>query len=230
MELTSLDAGLRTDALRDVWDFAVGGPGKQTRARLLTCAEAVARGGIGDPDPRLDSAIAGVELFHLATLAHDDVMDGSRLRRGVLSLPARFGVQMAAAGGGLFFGRALTLFARCGADALVIATETVERLCEAGDESLMKKPRGTDLANGNYSLAVIYALEEAPELLDVLIGGAAMETVMRLVLDTDGIARARADARRWIDDAKDAVRVLPAADGLLAIADEELERLAGVQA
>lgn len=289
---------LRTNALVEVWDFAVAGPSKQTRSRLLLAAEETARGGLGSPDPRIESAAAAVELFHLASLPHDDLMDDSEVRRGVQSLPARFGAPLAAAGGGLFIGRALTLFAACGEKALAIAAETIERMCDgqmlelrdrydtgrepdrcleairgktagmfwlaaklgamlgggntatqtriaqyglalgvgyqiiddvldiAGAESLTGKPHGNDLHNGNYTLVVIYALEEDPELRNLLERDeTATEALVQRILHTTAISRASADARRWIDDAKDAVRGLAASSGLLAVADAELARL-----
>jgi geranylgeranyl pyrophosphate synthase len=302
MELASLDADLRTCALEDVWHYAVRGPSKKTRSKVLFAAEAAARGGGGDPDPRVDLAAAAVEMFHLASLPHDDLMDGSEVRRGVESIPTRFGAPLAAAAGGLFIGRALTLFAQCGEEAVAVAAETTERMCEgqmlelrdrydtgrtatrcldtikgktagmfwlaaklgailassgeatqgrleqyglalgvgfqliddlldiAGDERLTGKPRGTDLRNGNYTLAVIYALEEASDLLDLLQSDAAAEAVGWRIRQTNAIARAGVDARRWIDEAKDAVRSLRGAGPLLGIADVELERLAAVHA
>jgi heptaprenyl diphosphate synthase len=297
MELTSLDAGLRTDALKDVWNYAVGGPSKQTRSRVLLSTEAAARGGQGEQHAHIDIAAAAVEMFHLATLPHDDVMDESKIRRGVVSLPARYGAPLAAAAGGLFFGRALTLFARCGQDAVAIAVKTAERLCEGqmlelrdrydnsrtptrcleaiegktagmfrlaaelgamlggadcavqrqlghygmalgvgfqiiddilditGDEQLLGKPRGTDLYNGNYTLPVIYALEDRPELISLLRDDGAAATVVNQILETEAIARASSDARAWISQAKDSVQALPEARGLLMIADAELGRL-----
>jgi geranylgeranyl pyrophosphate synthase len=129
MKLANLDAELRTDVLEEVWSYAVGGSSKQTRSKVLLSAEATARAGRGDACARTDIAAAAVEMFHLATLPHDDVIDDSSLRRGVASLPARYGAPLAAAAGGLFFGRALRLFARCGQDAVEIAVEATGRVC-----------------------------------------------------------------------------------------------------
>ncbi len=129
MKLASLDSELQTDVLDGVWSYAVGGSSKQTRSKVLMSAEAAARAGRGDACARTDIAAAAVEMFHLATLPHDDVIDDSSLRRGEESLPARYGAPLAAAAGGLFFGRALTLFARCGQDAVEIAVEATGRVC-----------------------------------------------------------------------------------------------------
>jgi geranylgeranyl pyrophosphate synthase len=57
-------------------------------------------------------------------------MDDADFRRGVASVPARFGAPLAGAAGGLFCGRALTLFARCGQDAVMLAVKTAECLYE----------------------------------------------------------------------------------------------------
>lgn len=130
VQLASLDAELRTDALKDVWGYAVRGASKQTRTKVLLAASSAARGGVGKPDACIDIAAAAVELVHLATLQHDDIMDDASVRRGVSSIPARYGAPLAGAAGGLFCGRALTLFARCGPGTVALAVKTAERLYE----------------------------------------------------------------------------------------------------
>lgn len=66
--------------------------GKHIRAvSLLTCA-------IGENDLIKEDAIklaASVELLHLATLVHDDVIDNAEIRRGELSLQKKYGKRTA---------------------------------------------------------------------------------------------------------------------------------------
>ena len=89
----------------------------------------------------------------------------------------------------------------------------------------MGKPHGNDLRNGNYTLPVIYALEERPELAELLQEEAPVELVIGPICDSRAIRRASTEARRWIEKAKDAVHWLAAARGLLEIADAEFGAL-----
>jgi geranylgeranyl pyrophosphate synthase len=76
--------------------------GKRLRP-LLVCLAA------GVPPPETDGlvhAAAAVELVHGATLVHDDVLDGSGLRRGRPTVLAAGGRRMATATGDLLFSRA----------------------------------------------------------------------------------------------------------------------------
>ncbi|KAF7337610.1 hypothetical protein MSAN_02234300 [Mycena sanguinolenta] len=55
-----------------------------------------------------------VEMIHVASLLHDDVIDASDLRRGVPSAPAAFGNKLSVLGGDFLLGRASTALARLG--------------------------------------------------------------------------------------------------------------------
>ena len=80
---SGLEPGLRTNGLTDLWDYAMRSPSKQTRSKVLLAAELAARGGNGAPDPRTAIAVQAVETLHLASLAHDDVVDAGDMRRGL---------------------------------------------------------------------------------------------------------------------------------------------------
>jgi len=54
-------------------------------------------------------AAAAIELLHVASLAHDDVIDDSDLRRGEASAPSRWGNQMAVLVGDYAFARSMKL-------------------------------------------------------------------------------------------------------------------------
>ena len=70
-----------------------------------------------------------VELTHLATLYHDDVMDEAPLRRGAPSANARWDNTVAILTGDFLFARASDLLADLGAEAVRIQARTFERLC-----------------------------------------------------------------------------------------------------
>jgi geranylgeranyl pyrophosphate synthase len=74
--------------------------GKRLRPILVfLCAD-------GDSDERLVAAAAAVEMLHMATLVHDDVLDSAALRRGRPTVFAQGGRLAATATGDLLFSRA----------------------------------------------------------------------------------------------------------------------------
>ena len=79
------------------------------------------------PDPeswQVTVAGAVVELVHLATLYHDDVMDEAQVRRGAPSANARWGNSIAILAGDYLFATASRLVAQLGPDAVRIIAET----------------------------------------------------------------------------------------------------------
>ncbi|SDN08356.1 heptaprenyl diphosphate synthase [Streptomyces sp. cf386] len=69
-----------------------------------------------------------VELTHLATLYHDDVMDEATVRRGVDSANARWGNSVAVLTGDFLFARASHILADLGPEAVRVQAEAFERL------------------------------------------------------------------------------------------------------
>ncbi|MEU2667659.1 polyprenyl synthetase family protein [Streptomyces sp. NPDC007164] len=83
----------------------------------------------GDPDaPGVVPAAVVVELTHLATLYHDDVMDEADVRRGVDSANSRWGNSVAVLTGDFVFARASHILADLGPEAVRIQAEAFERL------------------------------------------------------------------------------------------------------
>ena len=75
-----------------------------------------------------DSAVA-VELTHLASLYHDDVMDEAPMRRGVESAQLAFGNTVAILAGDILFSRASTIVAGLGPRSVELHATMFERLC-----------------------------------------------------------------------------------------------------
>jgi heptaprenyl diphosphate synthase len=86
--------------------------------------------GVGPrPDnPDIAVAAAVVELVHLATLYHDDVMDEAEVRRGAKSANARWDNSIAILTGDFLFAHASRLVADLGPDAVRIIAETFAEL------------------------------------------------------------------------------------------------------
>jgi heptaprenyl diphosphate synthase len=100
--------------------------GKRFRAMLVLLA---AR--FGDSrDKRIVPAAVAIELTHLATLFHDDVMDEASIRRGHASANSQFGNSVAILAGDYLFARASRILADLGPDAIRIQAETFGRLVD----------------------------------------------------------------------------------------------------
>ena len=98
--------------------------GKRFRAMLVLLA---AR--FGDSrDKRVVPAAVAIELTHLATLFHDDVMDEATMRRGHPSANSMFGNSVAILAGDYLFARASRILADLGPEAIRIQAETFSRL------------------------------------------------------------------------------------------------------
>ncbi|GAA2921966.1 polyprenyl synthetase family protein [Streptomyces thioluteus] len=98
--------------------------GKRFRPLLVTLAAQ-----FGDPyAPGVAPSAVVVELTHLATLYHDDVMDEADIRRGAPSANARWGNSVAVLTGDFLFSRASQILADLGPEAVRIQAEAFERL------------------------------------------------------------------------------------------------------
>jgi len=87
--------------------YALTNQGKQLRPALV----ALSNGVFGKPDERLVTLAVIVEMIHLATLVHDDIMDEARIRRRRPTLAANWGNQISVLLGDSLFAHALKLTA-----------------------------------------------------------------------------------------------------------------------
>jgi len=98
----------------------------------------------GDPaSPEVVPAANVVELTHLATLYHDDVMDEAAVRRGAPSANSRWGNSVAILVGDYLFARAADIAASLGPEAVHLQARTFARLVH-GQIAETVGPRGSD--------------------------------------------------------------------------------------
>ncbi|MEP7160376.1 MAG: polyprenyl synthetase family protein [Dermatophilaceae bacterium] len=114
--------------------------GKRFRP-MLTLLAAHVGSGVNDD---VVAAAAAVELTHLASLYHDDVMDEASIRRGVPSVNAAYGNSTAILVGDLLFGTASSIVADLGPEAVKIQAETFVRLCAGQIRDDRPCPAGVD--------------------------------------------------------------------------------------
>ena len=114
--------------------------GKRFRPLLTLLAAELGTGA----DERVVAAAAGVELTHLASLYHDDVMDEADVRRGAPSANALYGNSTAILVGDLLFGTASDIVADLGPEAVKIQAQTFVRLCSGQIRDDRPAPEGVD--------------------------------------------------------------------------------------
>lgn len=136
-----------------------------------------------DPDNN-DVAIAGavIELVHLATLYHDDVMDEAQVRRGADSANARWGNNIAILAGDYLFATASRLVSRLGPDAVRVIADTFAQLVTGQMRETRGAVEGADPVE--HYLKVVYektaCLIAASGRFGATFSGAGEEQIERL--------------------------------------------------
>jgi heptaprenyl diphosphate synthase len=139
------------------------------------------------PRPDADEVtIAGavIEMVHLATLYHDDVMDEAQVRRGAPSANLRWGNNVAILAGDYLFATASRLVSRLGPNAVRIIAETFARLVTGQ----MRETRGID-EGANGADPIEHYLKVVDEKTACLIGAAGQFGAMFSGADEEQIQR-----------------------------------------
>ncbi len=139
---------------------------------------------LGNPArTKVVQAAVVVELTHLATLYHDDVMDSAPFRRGAPTAHEVWGNSVAILTGDLIFARASILVSELGGRALGIQARTFERLCLGQLHETVGPRDGQDdlehylsviadktgsLVAASGQLGAIFA-DTPPEVVDVMV-------------------------------------------------------------
>jgi geranylgeranyl pyrophosphate synthase len=119
--------------ISEVGSEALAAGGKRLRPLLVY---------LSTPPGREAPVVAGVavELVHLATLMHDDLIDGARLRRGRASAWSAHGPDAARTAGDYLFARAFAELSATG-DSHAVAILANATLCLARGEAMQRRQR-----------------------------------------------------------------------------------------
>ncbi|MBC7723784.1 MAG: polyprenyl synthetase family protein [Burkholderiaceae bacterium] len=129
--LDAVEAGLMSemsfaDNLADVTSrYLLNAGGKRVRPTLALLTAQLGDGN----NSAVIAAAQAIEITHLASLYHDDVMDEAQMRRGVPSAQSVWGNSVAILTGDLLFARASKLVAGLGETVIRLQADTFERLC-----------------------------------------------------------------------------------------------------
>jgi heptaprenyl diphosphate synthase len=136
LEAAEADSDMVTEAAQHI--IAAGG--KRFRPLLVVLGSHL--GPYADADDVAKAAVV-VELTHVASLYHDDVMDEAGMRRGSASANSRWGNTVAILVGDLLFARASDIVADLGPEFVRIQARTFSRLVQ-GQIAETVGPGGTD--------------------------------------------------------------------------------------
>ena len=152
--------------------------GKRFRPLLTLLAAEL---GKGVNDDVVDAAVV-VELTHLATLYHDDVMDEADVRRGAQSANTRWTNTVAILTGDYLFARASDLTAGLGTEATHLQARTFARLVEGQISETAGPAEGQDAVEHHLQVLAdkTGSLIAASVRLGALMAGADPEVVERL--------------------------------------------------
>ena len=136
--------------LDDVTTHLIAAGGKRLRPML---ALATATGGRREPTE--DDLMGGVavELVHLASLYHDDVLDEATIRRNVESVNSRFGNLVAIVAGDYLLARSAAIAASLGTEIAALLANTLGRLCQ-GQVSEVRSAFQIDRTRESYTNAI----------------------------------------------------------------------------
>ena len=102
-----------------------------------------------------------IELIHTASLVHDDILDQSKLRRGIQTANSKYGAQIAVLIGDYLFAKAFQLVAEngYGDEVSLVLSKLVKNLCIgeiSQDRSLFKIPNMTEYYEKIYLKTAVF--------------------------------------------------------------------------
>jgi len=115
--------------VQDIIDATMRANGKLLRPRLLMMS---AMFGTYESE-RMVNLASAIELLHMATLIHDDIVDDATLRRNFPSVQSQFGKDMAVYTGDYLLSKALTVFKPSDYedDQIIALSKVIGRICES---------------------------------------------------------------------------------------------------
>lgn len=133
--------------MRGMVDHFFSRNGKLLRPALVFLGAGISRSlqpGPGIPSERNETSelhlAAAAEIFHSATLIHDDIIDSAPLRRGVAALHIKSGPQAAVLAGDYFHDRAIVTIFRHGNDrSIPLFLKTAGEICEGEVHEISEK-------------------------------------------------------------------------------------------
>ena len=152
--------------VRQIVDFLLEAPGKRIRpALVLLSARAAAAAGNGSARPKLawTNVAVAVELIHMASLVHDDLIDNGTLRHHRSTIHAKWGTKVSVFLGSHLCAKAFQLVAACGDPRLfALLGSQLCAMCEGEIQQVMGR--------GNFEMSARRCLALAEKKTAALFG------------------------------------------------------------
>ncbi|MEZ5176333.1 MAG: polyprenyl synthetase family protein [Acidimicrobiia bacterium] len=164
-----------TEFLTSIAQHLLGAGGKRYRPLLAQVAAEL--GGAAGSDP-IEAGVS-VELVHLGSLYHDDVIDEAETRRGTPSVNENWSNTVAILAGDFLLARASEIAAPLGEEAVALIARTYATLCEGQVRELIHTDSLDHGAEGYFSVigGKTASLIRTSARLGALTGGADTDTV-----------------------------------------------------
>lgn len=168
-----------------IYTHILAAPGKRVRARLVLACAGLLPDAIDTAAPLRDAVdlACAMEMLHESSLVHDDICDGSLLRRDAPSVPAAFGVRTSARAGFHLAGASMQVVAR-------VLTDNPEVFARVGDApGITYADRLSDLSYGQLIETLPPSIDElALRRHYELVAAAKTGTLFRLSCSYGGTA------------------------------------------
>ena len=135
--------------LTEVAGHLLSAGGKRVRPAFCMAASIAGERDVGAVSQEAVMGGVSVELVHLGSLYHDDVMDDAEVRRTVDSVNARWGNLKAILAGDFLLARASEIAADLGTEVAGLLAATIARLCE-GQVRELQDAYNVDRTEQNY--------------------------------------------------------------------------------
>jgi heptaprenyl diphosphate synthase len=119
-----------TEAMTEMAGHLIGAGGKRVRPLFAVASAACSASHKGPADLDVIRGGVSVELVHLGSLYHDDVIDEAVTRRGIESVNSRWGNLRAILAGDFLLAKASEIAASLGTEVAGLLAATIGRLCE----------------------------------------------------------------------------------------------------
>lgn len=180
-ELLAVDAIIRARLqsdvvlVRQVAEYIISAGGKRLRPVLVL----LSGGACGHTSAQLNELAAVIEFIHTATLLHDDVVDGSELRRGRSTANAHFGNPASVLVGDFLYSRAFQMMVSVGNMRVMEVLSDATNVIAEGEVLQLMNVHDPDVTEATYLDVIRFKtakLFEAAGRLGAVMAGVPRET------------------------------------------------------